>query len=56
MIDFTPLVWPVFGFLGAILGTFVALFAWIFIPAGAWMLAVVAGFALVAFIGSMVLV
>jgi hypothetical protein len=36
--DLSPLFYLAIGFVGAAVGLFVSLIAWIFIPAGAWML------------------
>lgn len=36
MVDFTPLIPPVFGFLGTVVGFIIMLVVWIFIPLGGW--------------------
>ncbi|HEY4136455.1 MAG TPA: hypothetical protein VGO34_14720 [Alphaproteobacteria bacterium] len=53
-IDLMPIFYLAVGFLGAILGLVVSLLLWIFIPAGAWMLAVVAGMVVAALVAFMI--
>ena len=42
MLDFTPLAYPFFALLGAFVGFIINFVVWWFIPAGAWMMAVIA--------------